>query len=141
MRSVWVEDALRDADRVVQRRVARRSLRASRRGSGCGSYHVESMSAPRRRTPPEKKNLALARDGLSSSDPWAIGVKRKKKRTTRANRHAVKQALRDPERDVIPKRKQVADLRPSPEAPTLKGDIEWKRQRRAPLEQNPAGRL
>lgn len=92
------------------------------------------MTAPRKRTPPEKKKLALKRDSFTSSDHYDVGLRRKKKSTTRANRHAVKQALRDPERDTIPKRKEVPL---GPGTPKLERALEAKRERRARLEQSP----
>jgi hypothetical protein len=94
------------------------------------------MSVPRRRTPREKKDLALKRDSLSTTDHVHIGHKRKKKSTTRANRHAVKQTLKDPEADALPRRKQV-DLGPSGDRPSLQSDIERKQESRAALEQTP----
>jgi hypothetical protein len=95
------------------------------------------MSAPKRRTPPEKKELALTRDSLSLSDPWPVGQKRKKKARTRANRRAVKQTLKDPDVDALPRRKDVPELRPSGEPLRLQDQIKSKQQRLARLEQSP----
>lgn len=99
-----------------------------------GTSIISDMNAPRRRTPPEKKKLALRRDSLSTSDHYEVGLKRKKKSTTRSNRHAVKQTLKDPETDALPRRKQV-DLKTI--GASLQKDIDRKQERRARLEQTP----
>lgn len=99
---------------------------------------IVGMRAPKkRRTPPEKKKLALTRDSLSLSDPYAVGQKRKKKVRTRANRRAVKQALKDPEVDALPRRKDTQELGPSGEPLRLQDQIKSKQERRARLEQSP----
>ena len=74
---------------------------------------------------------------MSTSDHYEVGLKRKKKSTTRANRHGVKQALKDPDADALPQRKEVWQLGPSGELYRLQDDIKLKQQRRAQLEQAP----